>query len=216
MTSQQIVILKPAIPTYRFTAKGGSCTNAWPMLTGSRNQFIISRNVDTGLYRCMARYNTKEERWTDHTNSPHDSLQKVWSIDWPKVGGGGILGTEISSDELFQKIVAWDKHNYLIGAGTSGWSDKESTDGIIDNHAYSVIDTKSNVCNTGIDLLLVRNPWGKGGELENGTLRCCSLLTFDTGRFFACMLWMETNRNETSVFVYRCVFSCVFSFRLEK
>ena len=150
------------------TSVGGSCTNAWPMMTGSRNQFIVSKNPDTSLYRCMARYNAKEKKWTDHSNSPHDSDQNVWSVDWPKVGGGGIMGSEITAEDLYNRIVAWDKTNYLIGAGTDGWSDKESTDGIVDNHAYSVIDSQRNICGTGIDLLLIRNPWGKGGELQNG------------------------------------------------
>ena len=65
--------------------------------------------------------------------------------------------------------MAWNDTNYLIGAGTDGVSDKASTDGIVDNHAYSVIDSRTNVCGTGIDLLLVRNPWGRGGEIKNGT-----------------------------------------------
>jgi hypothetical protein len=80
------------------------------------------------------------------------------------------MDLELTEDELFYRVVVWDETNYLIGAGTDGSSDKNSTDGIVDNHAYSVIDSRQNVCGTGIDLLLVRNPWGKGGELENG--RC--------------------------------------------
>ena len=79
------------------------------------------------------------------------------------------MGSEISAEDLYNRIIAWDKTNYLIGAGSNGWSDKESTDGIVDNHAYSVIDSQQNICGTGIDLLLIRNPWGKGGELQKGT-----------------------------------------------
>jgi hypothetical protein len=56
-----------------------------------------------------------------------------------------------------------------VGAGTSGTSDKNSTDGLVDNHAYSVIESWSNVCRTGVDLLKVRNPWGSG-EIEAGKL----------------------------------------------
>jgi Calpain family cysteine protease len=54
-----------------------------------------------------------------------------------------------------------------VGAGTSGTSDKDSTDGLVDNHAYTVIESRNNVCGTGIDLLKVRNPWGSG-EIEDG------------------------------------------------
>ena len=58
-------------------------------------------------------------------------------------------------------------YSFLVGAGTSGTSDKNSTDGLVDNHAYTVIESRSNVCGTGIDLLKVRNPWGSG-EIEDG------------------------------------------------
>jgi hypothetical protein len=85
------------------------------------------------------------------------------------VGGGGDANLELSEDELFQKVIVWDANNYLIGAGTDGSSDKNTTNGVVDNHAYSIIDSRQDICGTGIDLLLVRNPWGKGGEIENGT-----------------------------------------------
>ena len=82
----------------------------------------------------------------------------MWQVDWPKVGGGGNRNLELTEEELFLKMVAWDEQNYIVGAGTSGTSDKNSTDGLVDNHAYSVIESRSNVCGTGIDLLKVRNP----------------------------------------------------------
>lgn len=147
---------------------GGNCTDAWPMMTGSRNQFVITKNSKTGKYKCGAKYNPQEQRWSDHSNSPHDSNPANWQVDWPAVGGGGDSERELNEDELFRKIVAWDENNYLIGAGTSGSSDKKATDGIVDNHAYSVIDSRKDICGTGIDLLLIRNPWGEGGDLKNG------------------------------------------------
>ena len=82
----------------------------------------------------------------------------MWQVDWPKVGGGGSRNLELTEEQLFLKMVAWDEQNYIVGAGTSGTSDKNSTDGLVDNHAYSVIESRSNVCGTGIDLLKVRNP----------------------------------------------------------
>lgn len=159
---------------------GGNCTDAWPMLTGSRNQYMITKNAKTGKYTCGAKYNPNEQKWSDHSNSPHDSNPAIWAVDWPPVGGGGPASLELNEDELYQRIVIWDENNYLIGAGTSGTSDKKSTDGIVDNHAYSVIDSRQNICDTGIDLLLIRNPWGEGGDLKNGTVcllpfGCCGI-----------------------------------------
>jgi hypothetical protein len=46
-------------------------------------------------------------------------------------------------------------------------SDRNQTNGIVDNHAYSVIDCRNDVAGTDIDLIQVRNPWGRG-EIENG------------------------------------------------
>ena len=38
---------------------------------------------------------------------------------------------------------------------------------MVDNHAYSVIECHDDVAGTPIDLIKVRNPWGKG-EIEDG------------------------------------------------
>jgi Calpain family cysteine protease len=142
------------------------------MLTGSRNQFVINKNPKTGKYFCGAKYDPQEQKWSDHSNSPHDSNPSIFRVDWPLVGGGGKSERELNEDELYQRVLAWDENNFLIGAATSGSSDKMSTDGIVDNHAYSVIDSRQNICEKGIDLLLIRNPWGEGGELKNGALTC--------------------------------------------
>ena len=108
---------------------GGKCTDAWPMLTGSRNQFVIMRNAKTQKYGCYAKFNPLKGKWTDHRNSPHDYDQSCWRVGWPKVGGGGSENLDLTQEELFARLVAWNDTNYLIGAGTDGVSDKASTDG---------------------------------------------------------------------------------------
>jgi len=145
---------------------GGNCTNAWPMITGSRNQFMINLNTKTKTYFCTAKYSPLTG-WSEHANSPHDSNQSVWNVEWPRVGGGCADPLQgITAQELFYKIIAWDQSNYLIGAATDGGA--TSTEGMTDNHAYSVIDSREDICGTGLDLLLIRNPWGKGNGLKNG------------------------------------------------
>ena len=37
---------------------------------------------------------------------------------WPEAGGGGDLDLELNEEELFERLCAWDDHNYIIGAGT--------------------------------------------------------------------------------------------------
>jgi len=146
--------------------KGGQCTHGWALLTGCKHQYTIRKNNKTGKYACYAKFNPATQRWSRHANSPHDGEQSVWQVAWPKVGGGG--GTkELTQEELFMKMCAWDDENYIVGASVDGVSDKHRTDGMVNNHAYSVIEAHNDVAGTDIDLFKVRNPWGKG-EIENG------------------------------------------------
>jgi hypothetical protein len=146
---------------------GGQCTHAWALMTGCKEQYQITKNKKTGKFICMAKYNPHKKEWLKHGNSPHDGDQSVHQVDWPKVGGGGGKEKELTEDELFLKLCAWDDVNYIVGAGTTGSSDKTRTDGMVDNHAYSVIESVNNVAGTGFGLIKVRNPWGKG-EIEDG------------------------------------------------
>lgn len=134
-------------------------------MTGCKEQYNIRKNPKTRLYSCCAKYNPYEKKWAKHYNCPHDGDGTMWTVPWPKVGGGG--DKELTMEALFLKICAWDKVNYIVGAGTNGTTDKHTTAGMVDNHAYSVIECHSNVAGTGIDLVKVRNPWGHS-EIEDG------------------------------------------------
>ena len=113
---------------------GGQCTHAWSLLTGCKEQYTIRMNPATGKYACYAKYNPNILKWAPHANSPHDCEKTMWRVAWPKVGGGGDLDKELTADELFIKMVAWDEENYIVGAGTGGSSDKNRADGMVDNH----------------------------------------------------------------------------------
>mmetsp|Transcript_7251 Transcript_7251/g.17726 ORF Transcript_7251/g.17726 Transcript_7251/m.17726 type:complete len:745 (+) Transcript_7251:177-2411(+) len=146
---------------------GGQCTHAWALLTGCREQYTMRRNPATGKWRCFAKCNPKTKVWLELANSPHDCAKTTYRVDWPEVGGGGSRDIELDDEEMFMRLFAWDQINYIVGAGTAGTSDKNSTAGMVDNHAYSVIETVDNVAGTDIDLIKVRNPWGSG-EIEDG------------------------------------------------
>jgi hypothetical protein len=146
---------------------GGQCTHAWALMTGCKEQYTIRKNEKTGKYACFSKYNPHEKKWAKHANSPHDGDGSMWRVAWPSVGGGGSIDKELNEEELFLKLCAWDAVNYIVGAGTTGTSDKQSTGGMVDNHAYSVIESHNNVAGTKFGLIKVRNPWGKG-EIEDG------------------------------------------------
>jgi hypothetical protein len=145
---------------------GGQCTHAWALMTGCREQYMIQR-LANGKYGCHAKFNPNTRKWSDDANSPHDCNGSMWRAAWPKVGNGGDATKDLDQDEMFLQLCAWDKVNYIMGASTEGTSDKHSTGGMVDNHAYSVIECRRNVAGSGFDLLKVRNPWGKG-EIEDG------------------------------------------------
>ena len=46
--------------------------------------------------------------------------------------------------------------------------DSDETDGIVDGHAYSILQCVNDCAGTDQDLIKMRNPWGSGGELNNG------------------------------------------------
>lgn len=75
-------------------------------MTGCKNQYMITKNK-SGKYGCFGLYNPLEKKWNRHANSPHDSDGRMWPVPWPKVGGGG--DKELTEDELFLKLVAWDQ-----------------------------------------------------------------------------------------------------------
>ena len=88
----------------------------------------------------------------------------MWPNDWPEEGGGGRYDKELTQEELFMKMCAWDDVNFIIGAACTG---KTGDAGLVDNHAYSVLECHNDVAGTDVDLIKVRNPWGKG-EIDDG------------------------------------------------
>ncbi|KAL7565544.1 hypothetical protein ACA910_003821 [Epithemia clementina (nom. ined.)] len=143
---------------------GGQCTHAWALLTGCKEQYTIRINPATGKFACFGKYNTNQGKWSQLANCPHEGEQSMWRNAWPAVGGGGSADVELTQEELFIKMCAWDDANFIVGAGCS---EKSGDDGLVDNHAYSVIECHNDVAGTPIDLIKVRNPWGKG-EIEDG------------------------------------------------
>ena len=152
--------------------EGGQCPHAWRLLTGCKLQYTIKQEGN-GKYKCYGTYNPNEGRWEHHENSPRDpkNFRALWPMEWPEVGseggGGRERHLELSPEDLFERMCHWDDHNFIMGAGSKAGSDKRRTKGIVDGHAYSVIECKSDVAGTGVDLIKMRNPHGQG-EIEGG------------------------------------------------
>lgn len=148
---------------------GGCCSHAWSIMTGCKDQYTIERNPKTGKWFALKKYNPHKKKWEKHYNNPkEDPGHNLWKNDWPKEGGGG--SGELTEDELFRHICKWDKANFIMSAATTGSGGVSSVgqdSGLVDDHAYSLVDAFDNVAGTGIGLLNVRNPWG-AGEINDG------------------------------------------------
>ena len=70
----------------------------------------------------------------------------------------------VTSGELFEKIVHYDKLGYMLSASTPGedrWTETggpNEAGGLVPGHAYTIIGAKEAL---GARLLLIRNPWGQ-------------------------------------------------------
>lgn len=144
---------------------GGQCTHAWALLTGCKEQYTIRRSGEK--FSCYGAYNPNEQRWETLANSPHDGFRGLWPMAWPAKGGGGSLDLQLTEDQLFERMCAWDDANFILGAGTKSGSDQNTTDGIHDGHAYSVLTCLNDVAGTDVDLIKMRNPHGRG-EITTG------------------------------------------------
>ena len=92
--------------------------------TRCKAQYTITKDRSSGKYACYGKFNPNERKWEEHANSPHDGATTIWQMDWPAVGGGG--SGELSEEELFVRMCAWDDSNYILGAGTRAGSDRDS------------------------------------------------------------------------------------------
>eukprot|EP00656_Telonema_subtile_P049254 TRINITY_DN6077_c0_g4_i6.p1 TRINITY_DN6077_c0_g4~~TRINITY_DN6077_c0_g4_i6.p1 ORF type:complete len:525 (-),score=118.49 TRINITY_DN6077_c0_g4_i6:156-1730(-) len=145
---------------------GGQCTHAWRLLTGCQDQYTI-RRTQGGVWKSFGALNPNTNEMEALANSPHEGFQGLWPMTWPEEGGGGEMNLEVTENDLFERMCAWDDAGFVMGAGTRAGSDTEDHEGIVDGHAYTILDCVNDVADTEFDLIKVRNPWGRG-EFKSG------------------------------------------------
>ena len=68
------------------------------------------------------------------------------------------MKTMHNTGELWAKLLFWKSKNYLMGCGSPSGSDSDvSSLGIVQGHAYSILDVAMI---DGHKLMQLRNPWG--------------------------------------------------------
>mmetsp|Transcript_120659 Transcript_120659/g.225455 ORF Transcript_120659/g.225455 Transcript_120659/m.225455 type:complete len:645 (+) Transcript_120659:2-1936(+) len=146
---------------------GGKSTHAWRLMFGTKHVYNFHRTETTRKWSCFGRFCPVTKQWEQLANSPKKGSKKVWPMDWPEVGGGGAWGTVVDDNAFFEKMCCWEDNNFIMCAGTSPGSDKETVEGIVQGHAYTVLRCVNDVAGTDFDLIKVRNPWGQG-EFDAG------------------------------------------------
>jgi len=130
-------------------------TWALGVLTGCPAVYQYERDEATGT-------------WTGY-HSEFDGRSTYKSIDsyegvWPD----GSSGRERKSDAAMWKILNdWDESHYMMLCGKTGdvANDTVTTaTGIHYIHAYSLLQVRTNIANSGINLAQCRNPHGQGGR----------------------------------------------------
>jgi len=133
------------------TISGGVSTTAFAALCGVGGDGLayISRESDDG----WVLYQPNLDSWRPYGASNFQ----------PGAWRDGTPGSQPRSDkELHAMLCQWDQSNYIMCANTPGGSDTEfSAQGIVQGHAYTLIGARQNVGGIGVDLVQVRNPWGK-------------------------------------------------------
>jgi len=73
------------------------------------------------------------------------------------------LGDSMDPDGMFDELVACNASTYLMAAGSNSGSDSDmSGQGVVQGHAYTILDVRKEPAGTDLRLIQVRNPWGRG------------------------------------------------------
>jgi len=139
---------------------GGTCTHAWRLMLGCRHVYTFKKKG--AEFECLGTYNPNDDKWEQLDNSPHKGFRGLWPMVWPEVGGGGALGTMLNEDEFFDRLCAWEDANFIMACGSEAGSDKTDVEGIVQGHAYTLLEAVQNPGGADVDLIRVRNPWGQG------------------------------------------------------
>jgi len=121
----------------------------------SGGQSIFAFGAMTGCTD-LAMYSRQDDGSWQESN-PSWSTDQVHEAEW------GYVESTPSDEEVFAMIADADANDYLMCAGSHHGSDSDTdASGVVQGHAYTLLCVKENVCGSGINLLQLRNPWGKG------------------------------------------------------
>eukprot|EP00929_Paragymnodinium_shiwhaense_P077623 TRINITY_DN3999_c0_g1_i2.p1 TRINITY_DN3999_c0_g1~~TRINITY_DN3999_c0_g1_i2.p1 ORF type:complete len:535 (-),score=74.06 TRINITY_DN3999_c0_g1_i2:358-1851(-) len=130
---------------------GGFPTFAFGVLTGCTDLEIIIKAKFGGAWQlAKAIYSSSDPR--AKTNN------KLEAGEWPDHTSGNDAK---SLRCIVPMLEYYEQSNYMLSAGSNFGSDSDKTaDGIAKGHAYSILQVRVNIADSGITLIQLRNPWG--------------------------------------------------------
>lgn len=147
-----------------------------------------------------------EDLWVETPGAWSDN--DVQNVQW--LGGG----RQLRGQQMFDILAQYDSKNYPMCCSSHSGSDSDTNDqGIVQGHAYSLLQVKKNVCGKNFDLLQVRNPWGNSEwtgdwgddsalwEENRDVQEACGMIPQDDGLFW--IDWEDFNNNYKKVWVCR-------------
>eukprot|EP00929_Paragymnodinium_shiwhaense_P112723 TRINITY_DN80992_c0_g1_i1.p1 TRINITY_DN80992_c0_g1~~TRINITY_DN80992_c0_g1_i1.p1 ORF type:complete len:403 (+),score=50.24 TRINITY_DN80992_c0_g1_i1:665-1873(+) len=150
---------------------GGEISMALGMLTGCEDNAHLSRDPASGTWFGFREEFTENRLWTHRVRLPaprsKNTTDKIYAYaDSQNVWPDGSSGDNSKDDvEMWSAMAHWNASNYLMCCGMNSPGKDDSVKhetGLVFGHAYSLIDVRSNVAKSGLDFVLLRNPWGRG------------------------------------------------------
>lgn len=144
-----VLLLEKAFAKYTGSYKklsGGFTSYAWMNMTGCEEQYIWSRQGQAWIPSMLS----MDARHEDPTN-----FQTAYTISPDGVNPKG-------PDAFWEYLVSCDKDNFLLSTSIGGdVLERPRTDGLVERHAYSLLQAKEI---GEIRLIQLRNPWGNSME----------------------------------------------------
>jgi len=73
------------------------------------------------------------------------------------------VGDSLSTDDMFAELVECNKQLLLMAAGSNSGADTDASgEGVVQGHAYTILDVQDGPAGSDFKLIQMRNPWGHG------------------------------------------------------
>eukprot|EP00929_Paragymnodinium_shiwhaense_P101748 TRINITY_DN64908_c0_g1_i1.p1 TRINITY_DN64908_c0_g1~~TRINITY_DN64908_c0_g1_i1.p1 ORF type:complete len:636 (-),score=97.77 TRINITY_DN64908_c0_g1_i1:70-1977(-) len=150
----------------------GNETNvALGMITGCDDNAHLSRDKGTGRWSGWRDEFTENRLWTKRVDMPGprtaNTAADIFAYKhYDNIWHDGCNGRTPKTDaEMWAAMMAWNESNYVLCCGMleDGKTDQVTHEcGLVFGHAYSILHIVHNIAGQNLNLLLLRNPWGKG------------------------------------------------------